>query len=265
MLYRKTTPVKEGEIVLCKVTKIFHSSVFAEIIEHGNKSGMIHISEIAPGRIRNLRDYVKEGKQIICVILRINKERGHIDLSLRRVGSNQQREKLEQIKQELKAEKVIAKLAGEMKLKSLELYKKISPKILEEYDYIHDAFKEVVSSEVTLEELGVDKEIAEKLTLAVKDRFKEPIALLKGDITLKTYEPNGIDKIKTLLAKVQTVREDLNIKYMGAGKYNFTFKDKDIQHAEKDLAKMEKIVMGFSDGKINTSAFDRQRATMEEQ
>jgi len=28
---------------------------------------------------------------------------------------------------------------------------------------------------------------------------------------------------------------------------------------------MEKIVMGFSDGKINTSAFDRQRATMEEQ
>ena len=60
---------KEGEIVLCKVTKIFHSSVFANLVEYGDfSSGMIHISEIAPGRIRNLRDYVKVGKQIVCVI-----------------------------------------------------------------------------------------------------------------------------------------------------------------------------------------------------
>ena len=54
---------EEGELVLCTITKIFHHSVFANLDEFG-KQGMIYISEVAPGRIRNLRDYVVENKNM---------------------------------------------------------------------------------------------------------------------------------------------------------------------------------------------------------
>ena len=49
MLYYKEGMPEEDEIVLCKVTKIFPSSVFVELLEF-NKQGMVHISEISPGR-----------------------------------------------------------------------------------------------------------------------------------------------------------------------------------------------------------------------
>ena len=79
MLLMKQGLPEDGELVLCKVTNVQHHSVFVRMEEYG-KSGMIHISEIAPGRIRNIRDYVKEGKIVVCKVLRINEERGHVDL-----------------------------------------------------------------------------------------------------------------------------------------------------------------------------------------
>ena len=104
---------EEGELLLCTVTKIFGHSVFVNVEDY-NRSGMIHISEISPGRIRNLRDYVVEGKKVVCVVLRVNKEKGHIDLSLRRVNESQKRKKLEDIKQEQKSEKIIETVAQEL-------------------------------------------------------------------------------------------------------------------------------------------------------
>ena len=100
MLHKKKGFPNEGDILFCTITKVQYNSVFVTLDEYENKSGMIHISEISPGRIRNIRDYVKEGKVIICKVLRVKKDRGHIDLSLRRVNESQRREKVEARKQE---------------------------------------------------------------------------------------------------------------------------------------------------------------------
>ena len=135
MYYRKSGYPSEHEIVLRTVTKVLYHSVFASLDEY-DKQGMLHISEIAPGRIRTLRDYVKEGKKIICKILKVNLEKGHIDLSLRRVNESQRREKNSQIKQEIKAEKIIENIAKDLKLDKVKLYDQISEKIFEKYEFI---------------------------------------------------------------------------------------------------------------------------------
>ena len=51
MLYKKQGMPDEDEIVLCTVTAVHHHSVFAKLDDYG-KTGMIHISEVSPGRIR---------------------------------------------------------------------------------------------------------------------------------------------------------------------------------------------------------------------
>jgi len=50
MLYRREGFPDEGEIVLCTVTKINPNSVFVHVDDY-DKGGMVHISEISPGRI----------------------------------------------------------------------------------------------------------------------------------------------------------------------------------------------------------------------
>ncbi len=71
----------EGSLVLCTVKKIEKTNIFLDIDGYGE--GSMVLSEVAAGRIRNLREYVFPNKKIVCKILNIDK--GHIELSLRRV------------------------------------------------------------------------------------------------------------------------------------------------------------------------------------
>ena len=68
MFYKKQGIPEENEIVICTVKKILPHGVFVSIDEYKDKEGLIHISEISPGRVRNIRDFVEEGKKIVCKI-----------------------------------------------------------------------------------------------------------------------------------------------------------------------------------------------------
>ena len=63
MIEKKTGFPDEGDLVKCTITSVQSHSVFVRIEEYGT-NGMIHISEVAPGRIRNMRDFVVEGKSV---------------------------------------------------------------------------------------------------------------------------------------------------------------------------------------------------------
>ena len=96
MLFKKQDFPEESELVLCTVTSVQYHSVFVELDEY-SKNGMIHISEVSPGRIRNIRDFVKEGKKIVCKVLRINREKGYIELSIRRDNETEKSRKIDLI------------------------------------------------------------------------------------------------------------------------------------------------------------------------
>src|SRR3989339_141609 len=162
MLLKKEGFPEEDELVLCTVTKIFHNGVFVDLDEY-NKGGMIHISEVSPGRIRTLSDFVKEGKKVVCKVLRIDQEKGHIDLSLRRVNEGQKKEKINEIKHEQKAEKTIELAAKKLSITVEKLYDEISSKIIEKYGLIYLCFEDIVKGETSLEALGIPKQKADVL------------------------------------------------------------------------------------------------------
>ena len=139
MLFKKQGFPEEGDSVLCTVTSVQYHSVFVNIDEYG-KSGMIHISEVSPGRIRNIRDFVKEGKKIVCKVLRVNEEKGYIDLSLRRVNESEKRRKIDDIKKEQNSEKIVELAAQKIGIKTEQLYKEILDKISMDYASLHEFF-----------------------------------------------------------------------------------------------------------------------------
>ncbi len=234
MFYRRTGYPEEGELVLCTVTKIHFHSVFVRLDEY-NRSGMIHISEISPGRIRNISDYVKEGKVVVCVVLRINREKDHIDLSLRRVNEIQKRLKTNTIKQEQIAEKIIEFVAEKLKKDPLKLYDEIAPSILERYDYLHTCFEELIEGKVKLTEFKIDKDVLPLLEEVIRQRIKPREVTIEGDLFLKTFVWDGIEVIKKALAEVQGVSNTIKIKYLGAGKYHLSITAKEYKDAEKTL------------------------------
>jgi translation initiation factor 2 subunit 1 len=239
--------IKEGfpetdSLVLCSVTSIQYHSVFVHIDEF-NKTGLIHISEISPGRIRNIRDFVVEGKKIVCKVLKVDEKTGHIDLSLRRVNENQKRTKINEIKQEQKAEKIIEHVAKHNKLDTKELYVKLTDKIFKKYEDLKSCFKDVVKEEDLLEKLGIEKEISSQLVEIIKIRFKEEDVVIGGSLKLQTYEPNGVETIKNILLEVEKIDKSVTVFYQGGGSYSLSVKSNNYKDAEKTLQKcIEKAI-----------------------
>ncbi len=233
MLLNKKGLPEEGDLLLCTVSKIYYNSVFVNLDEYPGKSGLVHISEIAPGRIRNIRDYIVEGKKIVCKVLRIDLEKGHIDLSLRRVAEGQRREKIDEVKQEQKAEKIIEQLAKETKQDMPKLYDMLSGKICTVYPSLFSCFQAVALDEASLEELGIDKTIAKQLTDLITQRIKPPRVEISGVFSIKSYEPDGIIRIKQMLEKgLKKGKEQTTMKYLGAGKYYVHVTATDYKEAE---------------------------------
>lgn len=71
-----------GSIVSGKVTKITAFGAFVAL--DGGKSGMVHISEVSAGFVRDIHDHLSEGQQVRAKIIKID-ENGRISLSLKQV------------------------------------------------------------------------------------------------------------------------------------------------------------------------------------
>ena len=235
MLLKKKGFPEEDELVMCTVTKVQFHSVFANLDEYGN-SGMIHISEVSPGRIRNIRDFVKEGKKVVCKVLRVNEENGHIDLSLRRVTETQKRNKVDEIKQEQKAEKILEFVAKDSNLDVKKLFDDLSEKVLKKYASLYDFFQQVVTDSNAMKDLDIDAKIAKKLEEAIKSRIKETGVKVEGKLKLTSFALNGVELVKEALTKAEEIgKENISIKYLGAGSYNVVVNAKDYKEAEKIL------------------------------
>lgn len=235
MFFKKDGYPEEGELVFCTVTNVQYNSVFARIEEYRGKSGLIHISEISPGRIRNIRDYVKEGKMVVCKILRVDQGKGHIDLSLRRVNERERKQKIDERKQEQKAEKIIEALSVQVKKPAEKVYNDIASVLLPKYELLQNAFEDVVENNASLEEARVPKEYSGILESLVREKIKPKQVVIRGNIMIKTYAENGVELVRNSLSSAKQTGSNIDIKYLGAGQYSIEVNAKEYKEAEKSL------------------------------
>ncbi len=257
MFLRREGYPEEGEIVFCSVTKIQYHAVTAHLDEY-DKQGLIHISEVSPGRIRNIRDFVTEGKKIICKVIRIDESRGHIDLSLRRVNESQKRKKNDMIKQEMKAEKIIISLAERTKVPVEKLYSEISSVILNEYDMIFQAFEDIVENNISLEKIGLRKELAESLESLVKEKIKPKKVEIIIKVSVQFYDENGLEMVKQTFEKAKKIDSSITIHYLGAGTYRMVITAKDYKKAEATIKELQEKMSSFVEESKGEIKFERQ-------
>lgn len=256
MLLKKEGYPQEDELVLCTISNIQYHSVFATLDEYG-RSGMIHISEVSPGRIRNIREFVTEGKKVVCKVLRIDKLKGHIDLSLRRVNDAQRRAKLDEIKKEQLAENIIEYVAKKLAMPVQNLYSTLRASIMPKYGTIYPAFEEVARDETTLEKIGIEKKLGAELTPIIKARIKPPEVEIKGQLKLTTYAPDGIEIIHKAFKTGLEGLDAIKVQYLGAGTYGLSVKAPDYKEAEQTINKCAERITEFAKKHQATAEYHR--------
>jgi len=78
MIDRLVEEVEPGKIYLGTVRKIVDFGAFVEILP--NVDGLVHISQLAPHRVRSVADEISEGEQVLVKVLEIDRQ-GKIRLS----------------------------------------------------------------------------------------------------------------------------------------------------------------------------------------
>ena len=240
MLFQKKGMPEEGELLLCTIAKIQPNSVFVTLDEYG-LTGMIHISEISPGRIRNLRDFVKEGKKAVCVVLRINHERGYIDLSLRRVNEAQKKKKIEYIKQQQKAEKIVEFVASNNKLDTATYFKEIVEKVKDDYSDLISLFGDIVNNVADISKYNI--KFGDQLEEVVRQRIKLPEVELEGVFKIVLYDNDGIGIIKQAFTKLDP--HTVQSSYLGGGQYHVSVKAPNYKEAEDLLDPVKDEIIAF--------------------
>jgi len=223
--------LEEGQVVLCKVTKIVGTIVFVNIEDY-NLEGTIIFSEISPGRIRNIRDYAFPGKKIACKVLKIKP--GAIHLSLRRVKLKERTELNESIKRE-KSFKALLKTVLEDKEKATQTIEKINQDQESLADFIEEA-----REDSSLLEKYINKTNAEKVAKILQEKKSKETSIQKR-FSLTSKESNGLTLIKEIIKKAieKAELENYEVSYIAAGKYLIKIKTKNLKQADQKLEIVE--------------------------
>ena len=232
-----------GELVVCTVKDIKDFAAFVTLDEYEGREGLIPISEIATGWIKYIRDHIREGQKVVCKVLHVDKNRGHIDLSLKDVNDHQRREKIREWKNESKARKWIgfaAEASGE------------KPEVIEAavytiYGDLYSVFEDiVVNGDVVLKKTGLSQKVMAALGTVARENVKVPRVTVAGNLILTSTKPDGVNIIRRALrsAEPKIPEADIELTYLGAPTYRIKVTAPDYKKAEKALEKAAAAAIG---------------------
>lgn len=240
MSVKKTEWPEIGEFVLASVQKITDYGAYVTLDEYG-KEGLLHVSEVSSGWVRNIRSFVREGQKTVLKVLRVNSEKGHIDLSLRRVSKQERRQKMLSWKQERKADSLLRTTSEKLKIPYEELQAKVGV-VEEKFGGIYEALERAAQDgPAPLTEVGVPQDMATALAEIAKDKIRLPLVKIKGLLELHSMKPNGVIHIKEALQSARKIERPrgarIRVYAVAAPKYAVEVLAEDYKEAEKILSK----------------------------
>jgi translation initiation factor 2 subunit 1 len=235
-----------GDLVIATIETVTDYGAYAKLDEY-NKRGLLHVSEISSSWIRNIRDFVREGQKMVLKVLRVDMEKGHIDLSLRRVTKREKIEKIKSWKKDRKAEALLRGVAEKVGLPNEEVYEKAGILIEEKYG-LYEGFEKVVKEGVeVLTKIGVPENLAKAFAEVAGERIHVKMVKVKGIIEIRCMKPSGVRIIQEsfLNAKKAEKTKDAEVRFyvVAAPKYSVEVLAENYKRAEEVLQKVSQSVV----------------------
>lgn len=225
---------EQGEIVLATITKVMDHGAYVTLDEYDEIQGFLHISEIAPGWIRSVSRFVKDGEKKVLLVKKVNAKRGDIDLSLKQVSKDQKKQKLKEVKKYEKGRTLLQNVQEKADLSDDEI-EKIEDKIYTKFDSVYDAFIEIGRNGI---EIVKDLKFTKKIATSIEEvcsKIKLPSVEIRGVMEITNNKSDGIEIIKKILLDVLKKDPKIDITYLGAPKYRLSITSEDFKSAEKSL------------------------------
>lgn len=238
-----------GDLTIATVRQVVDYGAYVKLDEYEGIEGLVHISEVSTTWVKNIREHVREGQKLVLKVLRVDRQRGQVDLSLRRVTGREKTDKMLEWKRSKKAESII-KSAGERLKADPETIEKIRLLLYEKLENPYEAFQDAVEEgEEVFTKLGVAPEWATALTEVSKSKIKLEKASLTATIELTCKTREGVEAIRAALSSAKKVKKPrgagVRIYAIGAPRYR-------IEATTREYSEAEALLNSAVDEAMNT-------------
>jgi len=160
------------------------------------------LSELSRRRIRSINKLIRVGRTEVVVVLRVDKDKGYIDLSKRRV-SVEDVEKLEvKYNKSKQVHSIMRQVSETCKVPMIKLYEAWGWDLYKRYGHAYDAFKILVASpDKVIGQYSLDEAVKASLIKTVKRRLTPQPVKIRADIEVTCFAYEGIDAVKAALQK----------------------------------------------------------------
>ena len=238
-----------GDLAIASVKRVVDYGAYVRLDEYEGIEGLVHISEISTTWVKNIREHVREGQKLVLKVLRVDRERGQVDLSLRRVTGREKTDKMLEWKRSKKADSIIKGAAERLKA-DLETTDKMRRLLYEKLETPYEAFQDAVEEgEEVFAKLGVPPDWAAALTEVSRSKVRLEKASLTATVELTCNGAQGIEAIRAALLNAKKVKKprgsSIRIYAIGSPRYR-------IEVSTREYAEAEALINSAIDEATNT-------------
>jgi translation initiation factor 2 subunit 1 len=204
-------------LVMVNVRTIADMGAYVSLLEYNNIEGLILLSELSRRRIRSINKLIRVGRNEVAMVLRVDKDKGYIDLSKRRVSPEDVAACEDRFNKAKAVHGVLRHLAERRKLYLEELYERIAWPLYKKYGHAYDAFKLALAEEVSSSSSGVTTitttaaeedpfasldvpdDVITELKLYIRRRLAPQPIKIRADVEVSCFTYEGIDAIRDAL------------------------------------------------------------------
>eukprot|EP00500_Bicosoecida_sp_ms1_P005136 CAMPEP_0203816006 /NCGR_PEP_ID=MMETSP0115-20131106/14174_1 /ASSEMBLY_ACC=CAM_ASM_000227 /TAXON_ID=33651 /ORGANISM="Bicosoecid sp, Strain ms1" /LENGTH=368 /DNA_ID=CAMNT_0050724903 /DNA_START=27 /DNA_END=1133 /DNA_ORIENTATION=- len=221
--YEKKFPDVE-ELVMVNVKSIAEMGAYVTLLEYNNIEGMIMLSELSRRRIRSINKLVRVGKNEVVMVIRVDKEKGYIDLSKRRVAPEDVAACEEKFAKAKHVHSILRHVSESRQIPLEDMYKMIGWPLYAKFKHAFDAFKTAIADPEAVykslggdggakaegagegggegpEEVGVARDLWEETLKNIRRRLTPQAIKLRADVQLTCFQGEGIEAIRAALLK----------------------------------------------------------------
>ncbi|OUS41905.1 eukaryotic translation initiation factor 2 alpha subunit-domain-containing protein [Ostreococcus tauri] len=241
-MYEQNFP-EIDEVVMVQVKSIAEMGAYVQLLEYDNIEGMILLSELTRRRIRSVSKLIKVGRIEPVMVLRVDKEKGYIDLSKRRVSPEDVRACEEKYNKSKMVHSILRHVAETTPSQSLvDLYECLGWPLYQIYGHAFEAFRlmvtdpESVFERVQLSGLtddAVEEYVKTALLKDIRRRMTPQPLKIRADVELTCFEYDGVEHIRNALKSAENVTQDgcdVKVSLVASPLYVFT-----TQTADKEV------------------------------
>ena len=191
------------ELVMVNVRNVETLGAYVTLLEYNNIEGMVLLSELSRRRIRSIAKLIRVGRQEVVMVMRVDKEKGYVDLSKRRVPAEDVPKFNAHFAKSKAVHSIVRHVAMTTDYMLEDIYINVVWPLYKEFGHAHDAFKRAITDEAGVfgrfREAGMPDEIYEAIMVSIRRKLAKTALKLRADVEVECFSEEGIDAIKAAL------------------------------------------------------------------